>query len=99
MGHGHLLQCTEPVDTSIYLHVIYTQTSMHMCCKCKCEHVKAFSFMMCVVTKAHSFYVIELSQPVKTIRATGLENIQTAPWDVKAIPDDTALGLLRLSES
>lgn len=82
------------------LHVLYTQTfCAYVCCRCECECVKAFVFMMCVFTKAHSFSVIEHTQPVKTIRATGLDNVQAAPWDAKAIPDDTALDLLRFSAS
>lgn len=66
---------------------------------CVCERVEAFFFIMCVFTKAHSFSVIEHTLPVKTISATGLENVKAAPWDAKAIPDDTALGLLRFSAS
>lgn len=56
-------------------------------------------FITYVFTKAHSFFVTEHTQPVKTIRATGLENVQEAPWDVKAIPDNTGSGLLRISTS
>lgn len=37
--------------------------------------------MMGVFTKAHSFSVTEHTQPLKTIRATELENAQTAPWE------------------
>lgn len=73
---------------------LYTQTlRAYVCCGCECERVRAFLFTMCVYTKAHSFSVIEHPQPVKTIRATGLDNVQAAPWDAKAIPDDTASGL------
>lgn len=54
---------------------------------------------MFVFTKAHSFSVDEHTQPVKTTRATGLENVQAATRDAKTIPVDTALGLLRFSVS
>lgn len=45
----------------------------------------------------HIAAATERTQPVKTMRATGLENIQAALWDVKAIPDDTGSCLLRIS--
>lgn len=56
-------------------------------------------FITYVFAKAHCFVVTEHTQPVKTIRATGLENVQEAPWDVKAIPDNTGSGLLRICTS
>lgn len=88
----------EPVDTS--LHVMYTNALVHMCAlNARMSVLKRFFFffyfIMCVFTKAHSFSVIGHTQPVKTIRATGLENAQTVPWEAKAIPNDTALSLLR----
>lgn len=101
VGHSHILQHMEPVDTG--LHVMYTNALVHMCALNACMSVSKrffssfffFYFIMCVFTKAHSFSVIGHTQPVKTIRATGLENAQTVPWEAKAIPNDTALSLLR----
>lgn len=89
----------EPVDTSICLHVIYTPTFVRMCAVNASVSVSKPFILMCVFTKAHGFSVIEHTQPVKTIRASELENVQAGPWDVKAIPDDTAFGLLRFSAS
>lgn len=69
---------------------VHTDHSAYVCCKC--ERVKAvIFFMMCVFTKAHSFSVVEHTQPVKTIRATGLKKMYgAASWDAIAIPDETA---------
>lgn len=69
-GHQYMFACN-----------IHTDHCAYVCCRMQMWACRSlfFFFTMCVFTKAHSFSVIEHTQPVKTIRATGLENVQAAP--------------------